>query len=81
MTRPPSRSIGDLTFPEVSQHLRDSSILLLPVGAIEQHGPHLPLNTDVVIAEELTRRIIDAVGRRARPVATADHLDQPVARA
>ena len=62
MTRPPSRSIGDLTFPEVSQHLRDSSILLLPVGAIEQHGPHLPLNTDVVIAEELTRRIIDRWG-------------------
>ncbi len=58
MARPPSRSIGDLTFPEVSQRLRDSSILLLPVGAIEQHGPHLPLNTDVVIAEELTRRII-----------------------
>ena len=58
MARPPSRSIGDLTFPEVSQHLKDSSILLLPVGAIEQHGPHLPLNTDVVIAEELTRLII-----------------------
>jgi creatinine amidohydrolase len=62
MTRPLSRSIGDLTFPEVSQHLKDSSILLLPVGAIEQHGPHLPLNTDVVIAEELTRRIIDRWG-------------------
>src|SRR5215207_3306747 len=53
-----SRVIGDLTFPEVAQRLRDTSILLLPVGAIEQHGPHLPLNTDVVIAEELTRRIV-----------------------
>ena len=54
----PSRAIGDLAFPEVSQRLRDTSILLLPVGAIEQHGPHLPLNTDTVIAEELTRRMI-----------------------
>jgi len=53
-----SRAIGDLAFPEVSQRLRDTSILLLPVGAIEQHGPHLPLNTDTVIAEELTRRMI-----------------------
>jgi creatinine amidohydrolase/Fe(II)-dependent formamide hydrolase-like protein len=53
-----SRVIGDLAFPEVSQRLRDTSILLLPVGAIEQHGPHLPLNTDTVIAEELTRRMI-----------------------
>ena len=54
---PVARS-ADLTFPEVSQRLRDTSILLLPLGAIEQHGPHLPLNTDAVIAEELTRRMI-----------------------
>jgi creatinine amidohydrolase len=55
---PPSRSLGDLTFPEVSRHLKETSILCLPLGAIEQHGPHLPLNTDVVIAEQLTRRIV-----------------------
>lgn len=53
-----SRAIGELAFPEVSQRLAETSILLLPVGAIEQHGPHLPLNTDAVIAEELTRRLI-----------------------
>ncbi len=53
-----SRSVGDLTFPEVAQCLKDTSILCLPIGAIEQHGPHLPLNTDVIVAEELTRRII-----------------------
>lgn len=53
-----SRTVGDLTFPEVSQRLRETSILCLPIGAIEQHGAHLPLNTDVIVAEELTRRII-----------------------
>jgi creatinine amidohydrolase/Fe(II)-dependent formamide hydrolase-like protein len=50
--------IGDLTFPEVSARLKETSILCLPLGAIEQHGPHLPLDTDVIVAEELTRRII-----------------------
>ena len=54
---PTSRSIAELTSPQVSQ-LRETSILCLPLGAIEQHGPHLPLNTDVVIAEELARRIV-----------------------
>ncbi len=56
------RLIGELTFPEVSTLLKGSSILCLPIGSIEQHGPHLPLNTDVVLAEEFTRRIIDRWG-------------------
>lgn len=33
-----------------------SPILLLPVGSTEQHGPHLPLNTDTLIAEEVAER-------------------------
>jgi len=58
LTIPDSRSIGDLAFPEVARRLRETSILLLPLGAIEQHGPHLPLNTDVIVAEELARRVV-----------------------
>jgi creatinine amidohydrolase len=54
----PSRLIGELTFLEISQALKESSILCLPIGSIEQHGPHLPLNTDVILAEEFTRRIV-----------------------
>jgi creatinine amidohydrolase len=59
---PPSRTLGDLTFPEVSERLRETSILCLPIGAIEQHGAHLPLNTDVIVAEELTCRIVARLG-------------------
>jgi creatinine amidohydrolase/Fe(II)-dependent formamide hydrolase-like protein len=54
----PGRAIGELTFPEIATRLTARSILCLAVGSIEQHGPHLPLNTDVVLAEEFTRRII-----------------------
>jgi creatinine amidohydrolase/Fe(II)-dependent formamide hydrolase-like protein len=46
----------------VSQCLQATSILCLPIGAIEQHGAHLPLDTDVVVAEELTRRIVTRWG-------------------
>jgi creatinine amidohydrolase len=59
---PPSRTLGELTSPEVSRYLKETSILCLPVGAIEQHGPHLPLNTDVIVADELTRRIVSRWG-------------------
>ncbi len=58
MTHVSTRSIGELTFPDISKRLNARSILCLPIGSIEQHGPHLPLNTDVVLAEEYTRRII-----------------------
>ena len=53
-----SRALGELTSPDVSKLLKDTSIVCLPLGAIEQHGPHLPLSTDVLIAEGLTRRLV-----------------------
>jgi creatinine amidohydrolase/Fe(II)-dependent formamide hydrolase-like protein len=56
------RLIGELAFTEISTRVSGSSILCLPIGSIEQHGPHLPLNTDVLLAEEFTRRIIDRWG-------------------
>src|SRR5215510_3926575 len=53
-----NRVIGELTSPEIAIRVRDSSILCLPLGSIEQHGPHLPLDTDVVVAEGVTRRVV-----------------------
>jgi creatinine amidohydrolase len=55
---PASRVVGDLTFRDITMHIGEASILCLPLGAIEQHGPHLPLDTDVRVAEAFTRRII-----------------------
>ena len=54
----PSRWIGDLTFQEIGQSLHATSVLCLPLGSMEQHGPHLPLNTDLVLAEAFTREIV-----------------------
>jgi creatinine amidohydrolase/Fe(II)-dependent formamide hydrolase-like protein len=58
MARKVGRELGDLTFPDVGRRLNSTSIMLLPLGAFEQHGAHLPLNTDAVIAEALSRRIV-----------------------
>jgi creatinine amidohydrolase/Fe(II)-dependent formamide hydrolase-like protein len=56
------RAIGDLTFQDIGAMLCAESILCLPMGSMEQHGPHLPLNTDIVLAEALTGRIVERWG-------------------
>ena len=48
--------VAEMTWTEVDEALKDRPVALLPVGAIEAHGPHLPLNTDTVIATEMARR-------------------------
>jgi creatinine amidohydrolase/Fe(II)-dependent formamide hydrolase-like protein len=59
----PSRLLGELTFKEIASAFSAKSILCLPVGSMEQHGPHLPLNTDTVLAEAFTCRIIERWGK------------------
>ncbi|MHC4457399.1 MAG: creatininase family protein [Planctomycetota bacterium] len=48
---------GELTWPEAEARFQKTDIALLPVGSIEQHGPHLPLDTDAFDAEYLARRV------------------------
>lgn len=50
---------GELTWPEAEQRLTEVDVALLPVGAIEQHGPHLPLDTDAFDAEYLARKVAE----------------------
>ncbi|HZD37436.1 MAG TPA: creatininase family protein [Actinomycetes bacterium] len=52
-----------MTYPEVGEAIEANVPLLLPVGAVEQHGPHLPLGTDGFIPYELGKRL--TTGRRA----------------
>lgn len=60
----PPHTFVDLTWEEVRDLRGDRSVAILPVGAVEAHGPHLPLGTDVIIAEGMARacasRLTDA---------------------
>ncbi len=57
---PSSYLWGELTWPDADSRLKEVDIALLPVGAIEQHGPHLPLDTDAFDADYLARRVAEA---------------------
>ena len=44
----------DLTSPDVDRLDRDRTVLLLPVGSVEQHGRHMPLGTDTMLAHAVS---------------------------
>jgi creatinine amidohydrolase len=45
-----------LTWEEAAAAIGRGAVMILPVGSTEAHGPHLPLATDVIISEEMSRR-------------------------
>ena len=57
-----SLGLGQQRWPKVTSH---EALLLVPVGSVEQHGPHLPLATDAMVANAVTRAAaerLDATG-------------------
>ena len=62
--------LADLTSPGAARLARDPrAVVFLPLGAIEQHGPHLPLLVDWRGAEELARRVAPHLRRAGwRPI-------------
>jgi len=53
-----------LTVYNTSKEIEDSKvdIAILPIGSIEQHGPHLPLGTDWIIVREVAKRLAEKLG-------------------
>lgn len=58
--RPVTPVLGELTWPEALRRFKEVDVALLPVGSIEQHGPHLPLDTDAFDAYYLALRVAEA---------------------
>lgn len=56
------RRLSNLRASDLADHVGPESIFVLPIGAIEQHGPHLPFNTDLVIATSCAQAMVAAVG-------------------
>jgi creatinine amidohydrolase len=48
--------LAEMTWTEVEEALKDRPVAIVPVGATEAHGPHLPVSADTLIAQEMARR-------------------------
>jgi creatinine amidohydrolase len=60
-------TLEDMTWPEARDALALKPVGLLPIGAIEAHGPHLPLNTDIIIARAFAQRGAAILNRAGVP--------------
>jgi creatinine amidohydrolase len=65
------RQLSSMTWEEVRDLDRKTAVVVLPIGAIEAHGPHLPLSTDVIISEAMARSGSEMLGDRGYEVVVA----------
>jgi len=59
-----TRRFADLRAPQLAEKITGRSIIVQPLGAIEQHGPHLPYNTDLLIAERVAAEAVERIGEQ-----------------
>ena len=59
MSRLPSRFWADLSTEDFAVADREATVVVLPVGAVEQHGPHLPVGVDAMLNDGLLRLTLE----------------------
>jgi creatinine amidohydrolase len=82
-SEPPTHRYAELTWPQVADRAARDPVCVIPVATLEDHGYHLPIDTDVVIAETLAERAV--LGRPGRALLlptvthgyTPHHMDFP----
>jgi creatinine amidohydrolase len=57
-----------MSWPEYQQHIEQGAAVFLPVGAHEQHGPHLPMATDAIFSQRICERVALPLGGIVLPV-------------
>ena len=71
---PPGVLLEDLTWFEAEQRLGPDTVVVIPIGAAaKEHGPHLRLKNDLVLADYFKRRVIEAVSVVVAPTVAYHH--------
>ena len=76
MIRP--RRLAELTWPEVRDAAARGAGVVVPVGSTEQHGFHLPLNTDVVLPEQLALAAAESLDLLVAPPLAYGYRSRPL---
>ncbi len=63
-----SRRIDELSWPEFDRLRKETDTVIVPLGAVEIYGPHLPMGTDGIVALELATRVAERAGALVAPL-------------
>ena len=63
----PGWLMREMTWPEYADAVAGGAGVILPCGALEQHGAHLPMKTDAFVAEKLAEELARRTGHIAAP--------------
>ncbi|HYW01859.1 MAG TPA: creatininase [Candidatus Acidoferrum sp.] len=66
-----------MTWQELKQAATEGYLLILPVGSTEQHGPHLPLSTDVIIPSEIAKAMASKMKAVVAPAIRYGYYSRP----
>ncbi len=56
-----SNYFAEKSWPEIQEYVDKNGLIILPIGTVEEHGLHLPVNTDLVIADCIAKRVAETV--------------------
>jgi creatinine amidohydrolase len=59
--------LKEMKWKEAEKYLNDVGTLLMPIGSMEGHGLHLPLETDAIIANEIAEKVGQELGFAVAP--------------
>ncbi|MGH6718419.1 MAG: creatininase, partial [Alphaproteobacteria bacterium] len=66
-----------MTWPEYARRIEAGPTVIVPVGALEQHGPHLPLGTDAILPTEIAREVASETNALVAPTIGYGYRSMP----
>lgn len=68
--------IPELAWPDYAQRVQQGAPVFIPIGALEQHGPHMSMNPDVLLPTAIAERVARQVKGLVAPAVTYGYKSQ-----
>lgn len=70
--------MSDMTWMEFQDKIKQGALTILPIGACEQHGPHLPLQVDTILANGFAELLAERVNGIVAPAINYGYKSKPL---